>query len=746
MANSDSEASNGRAENAAEVGEDEGYSPENITINGAKVKPRLEAARQYLARGWCPIPVRHREKRPGFDGWATFTVAEADLLRHFAGVGNIGVLLGEKSNGLVDVDLDCPEAVALALHVLPPTDAIFGRQSRPRSHWLYACDPPPPATVQHQFGNSMIVELRSTGGQTVFPLSLHLDGEVVEWASDGQPARIAAEQLLHCVSDLAGLCLLVRNWPELNGRYNVEGALIGALLRAGRAEDEVVRLIAAIQRQKSSRDHTPEKSVPRLAAKLAEGKPVPGLNRLKELLGADIAGKAAEWLGLQRGLVLYPENPRPSARAFVVDCEKVLRCHAGDIYEWQESHYRRLDDSDIRAALYTFLEGATYKNTRGVTVPFAPNTAKVNNTLDALKALVHLPSHVTPSSWISGDINDRLLACRNGLLRLKDKALLPHSSDFFNLAAAAFDYDPNAPKPVEWLKFLGTLWPDDTKSITALQEQMGYVLSGDGRRHKMFLHIGPPRSGKGTILRVLEALLGGSGHVSLPLSSILGEFGLEPLIGKILAAVPDARLSGRSAPLVERLLAISGGDDLTVGRKYKGAVTLRLAVRFWFLSNVIPKLADGSGTIASRFVILQYKKSFLGNEDLALEARLMKELAGILNWAIEGWSALEKRGAFTQPQTGKQAMRNMRALTSVVIAFIEDEYVVDPLGEVETIELFRAFQGWFERTGQQGHAGTETAFGIHLAEAFTVNKVRRMVSGDRRNYYQGLRLKELVPF
>jgi hypothetical protein len=208
---------------------------------------RLESAHDFRSRGWCPIPVRHLEKRPGFDGWQSFSVTEADLPQHFGGIGNIGILLGERSGGLVDVDLDSAEAVALAPDILPPTEGIFGRKGKRFSHWLYTCDPPP-ETKQFQFNKGMIVELRSTGLQTVFPPSVHESGEPIKWASEGEPAKIPAERLLQIVGDLAGLCLLIRNWPEPHGRYNVEGALIGALLRAGRSEDEVVGLIGIIQK------------------------------------------------------------------------------------------------------------------------------------------------------------------------------------------------------------------------------------------------------------------------------------------------------------------------------------------------------------------------------------------------------------------------------------------------------------------------------------------------------------------
>ena len=262
------------------------------------------AAKAYRLRGWAPLPFSRGCKGPTYSGWQDFV---ADDNTVFNGC-NIGNLLGAKSAGLIDCDLDCPEACALAADVLPPTNAIFGRASKPRSHWLYQCDPTP-ATRQFQFDKSMIVELRSTGVQTMFPPSIHPDGESVEWSIDGEPANVPAAQLERAMGDLAGLCLLVRHWPELHGRYNAEGALIGALLRAGRPEEEVERLVAVIQRHAGApRDHKPGKTVPRLAGMLAAGKRVPGLGRLKELFGAEITNKVAEWMGLRPFGSMYEER------------------------------------------------------------------------------------------------------------------------------------------------------------------------------------------------------------------------------------------------------------------------------------------------------------------------------------------------------------------------------------------------------------------------------------------------------
>ena len=175
------------------------------------------------------------------------------------------------------------------------------------------------------------------------------------------------------------------------------------------------------------------------------------------------------------------------------------------------------------------------------------------------------------------------------------------------------------------------------ESLDLLQEWFGYCLTGDTSQQKMMLMVGPKRSGKGTIARVLTRLIG-NGNVSGPTtSSLAGPFGLQPLIGKTLAIVSDARFHGENiATVVERLLCISGEDTLTVDRKHTTSVTMKLPTRFMFLTNEFPRLNDASGALAGRFVILRLTQSFYGKEDTGLTDRLLNELPGILNWAIEG--------------------------------------------------------------------------------------------------------------
>ena len=72
---------------------------------------RAEWAQYYKAQRWAPIPVPERQKDPNRRGWQKLRIEESDLERYFGKNSNIGLLLGEPSQGLTDTDLDVPEAV-----------------------------------------------------------------------------------------------------------------------------------------------------------------------------------------------------------------------------------------------------------------------------------------------------------------------------------------------------------------------------------------------------------------------------------------------------------------------------------------------------------------------------------------------------------------------------------------------------------------------------------------------------------
>jgi len=167
----------------------------------------LSASQDYTAvRRWSCIDMPFRTKKPVRDEWQNLRIRYHDLPKYFGRRCNIGVLLGEPSNWLIDVDLDHALAVELAPQFLPATGSIFGRVSKQQSHWLYYVTAPA-ATKKEQAiidaKRTMLVEFRSSGCQTVMPPSIHTSGERIEWAQDGEPAKVAPDVLLSAVAALA---------------------------------------------------------------------------------------------------------------------------------------------------------------------------------------------------------------------------------------------------------------------------------------------------------------------------------------------------------------------------------------------------------------------------------------------------------------------------------------------------------------------------------------------------------------
>jgi hypothetical protein len=112
------------------------------------------------SQGAVLIPLN--DKMPIPKGWQQLTETHPEALNPNSDK-NIGVVLGLTSNGLVDIDIDDMEALALADFFLPETKMEFGRKSKPRSHWIYRCQSAG-KTKRLQGRNGVLVELRGNGG------------------------------------------------------------------------------------------------------------------------------------------------------------------------------------------------------------------------------------------------------------------------------------------------------------------------------------------------------------------------------------------------------------------------------------------------------------------------------------------------------------------------------------------------------------------------------------------------------
>ena len=226
------------------------------------------------------------------------------------------------------------------------------------------------------------------------------------------------------------------------------------------------------------------------------------------------------WSRSVDALILPTGAPVRAAEAFVKHFwaageTPLLRSYRGTFYRWTGTHYKEYDIEALEADLYRFLNAALAVGRNGALVPYNPTKNKVLEIVHALRLGCLIPQGWQTPCWLEGEYRPapNLVACHNGILNLRTRKLQPHDPLFFSTNCLPLDYDPSAPEPKRWLQFLGELWPGDkdgrydSEAEDMLQEIAGYLLTADTREQKIFMIIGPPRSGKGTIVHVLVSLL-----------------------------------------------------------------------------------------------------------------------------------------------------------------------------------------------------------------------------------------------
>ena len=284
--------------------------------------------------------------------------------------------------------------------------------------------------------------------------------------------------------------------------------------------------------------------------------------------------------------------------------------------------------------------------------------------------------------------------------------------------------------------------PGDLVSIQTLQEWFGYCLTADTRQQKMLVMIGQPRSGRGTIVRVLSALIGRDNVVGPTPSSLCTNFGLQSLVAKSLAVLNDVRLGRHTdhAVLVERILSITGEDTLTIPRKYKSDLTCKLPTRLMLVSNELPRFCESSGALVGRMVLLRFRESFLGRENPGLTDALLEELPGIVLWAIEGWRRLQERGHFVQPESGQELVQELAELASPTRAFVNAHCQIGTDYTVPCKDLWEAWKRWCEANGQQPGSTQVLGRNLRTMVSSLSTPPGRDAYGQCCRVYRGIRL------
>lgn len=440
---------------------------------------------------------------------------------------------------------------------------------------------------------------------------------------------------------------------------------------------------------------------------------------------------------------------------------RILHEVHGDRYRWEGCRYQKVDKEELHNWWYDWMgeHRVSFKKKDGVELhAITMDSKRIRNLELALGARIHIK--VDEGAHEPLVLNNRkghsmemthAIVFKNGIYYVREDKLMPLTPDIFLTSTLPYGYDIRR-KCEEWLWFVADIFNGDEECIALLQEWMGYCLIASNHLQAMMFFYGVPGSGKSTVARVIEAMLGEQRATSADTNTFRSLFGPGKLLNKYLAIMSESRDTDRGA--IDRLLqqwkAITGGDRISVNRKYRDAVDARLFCRLLYVANDVLPFDDTSQAMAGRTNLLYFPNNYrLNNPDRELPHRLMAEAPGIVLWAIEGLRRLLETGKFTTPAASVEHLDGIAELTNPV-GLMLSECCTFHVGQeffdnrIECERLYAVWVAWCKVTCTKNSLSRQAFFLRMRNLPHPLIKKRVVINGKRTYVYEGISLKDHV--
>ena len=258
------------------------------------------------------------------------------------------------------------------------------------------------------------------------------------------------------------------------------------------------------------------------------------------------------------------------------------------------------------------------------------------------------------------------------------------------------DFNPQAPKPEEWLGFLSQLL--HAEDIPTLQEFMGYMLIPETRAQVMLMLIGNGGEGKSRVGFVCRHLLGDNMNISSLNKLASNRFAPADQEGKLLMIDDDMKMEALpDTGIIKSIVTME--DKMDLERKGKQSYQGYLYVRLMAFGNgPLSSLYDKSDGFYRRQIIIKVKDRPTDRiDDRNLSDKFTKEIEGIALWCLEGLRRLVANGFnFTISERTRKNQEEIRRDEDSILDFLEsDGYIeFDPEAECTTKDLYDAYYSW----------------------------------------------------
>jgi len=244
------------------------------------------------------------------------------------------------------------------------------------------------------------------------------------------------------------------------------------------------------------------------------------------------------------------------------------------------------------------------------------------------------------------------------------------------------------------------------EQVGLVQEIIGATVLGVmGTFEKAVLFKGLGRSGKSTLMKIIEATLHKDTQTAVSPFNWNDEYYIANLAGKRLNAVGE--LPDDEPIPASSFKSVIGRDRLTARHPTMRPFTFHNSATHIFNSNHFINTRDHSEAFYSRWLIVEFRNSLIGKDteiDRNLAQRIIDaELPQILAWALQGAKRLQERNYFEVNKVHDKLMGQWRRRTNTLIEFLLDQDVcrLKPDESAYRVDFYRAYVDWCRQTNRR---------------------------------------------
>ena len=693
-----------------------------------------EWALYYAELGLAVFPLAYRNKVPAIEGGCKAATTEKSKIERWWNQNpryNIGIATGNKSNGLVVIDLDVDKNKGIDGYEvlrdwqnkhgeLPETwQSITGRGGY---HYFYK------DTITHsnKVGLYEGVDIRGEGGYIVAPPSVHPNGNTYEWEQEPKEYEIA--QVDDIVNDF------FKGEKQRIDSEHKTNFKVPELIPEGKRVDTIVRLIASL-RTKGLDDDAIKAAVrvenekrcnPPLKEKELEKAVFPALKRDWQVNSPyynnfnamnendnkyvnEVLKKLNELNAVER----FPMNDRGSADLFATIFKNVSR------YNPTKKDWMYYDKTRWTADTEGMRAKRNAKMLADVLVRYSVTASLPDDKRQSyIKYAAGMMNYRNRNVMITDakdlnffentelDKDDFLINCRNCVLDLSEDQpkVLEHNADLLLSKICNASYNPAATCTL-WEKTVNEIMQGDTAKIKYLQKMSGRFLTGDTSEEEFYIFFGATtRNGKSTITEILLYLLGDYATTISPESLAIKANKDSRTASPDIAKLAGTRLVVASEPPRRMLFdsslvkTLTGRDTVSARFLHENEFQFKPKFKLILNSNYLPVISDKTVFSSNRVKVVPFERHFTEKEqNKHLKEQLQQEIDGILNWCIQGLSLYRKEGL--EPPTAVQMLRMSIARTQTRIGKFISECLEKSDENLAAKDVYEKYSQWCNDCG-----------------------------------------------